>query len=66
MNKIFKLGGVAALALGAVSSFAAIDTTAATSGIADAQAATLVVLGAMVTMGAAVFGVKKILRLIGR
>ena len=48
------------------SSFAAIDVAAATTGIGDAQTAVLAVLATMITMGAAVFGVKKVLRLIGR
>lgn len=55
-----------ALALVAGSAHAVIDTTAATGGITDAQAAVLVVLGAMITMSAAIYGVKKILRLLGR
>lgn len=45
---------------------AAIDITAATAGIGDAQTAVLGVLAVMITMAAAVYGVKKVLRLIGR
>jgi len=45
---------------------AAIDVTAATTGISDAQTAVLAVLAAMITMAAAIFGVKKVLRLLGR
>lgn len=56
--------GASALVVG--SAHAAIDTTAATGGITDAQTAVLVVLGAMITMAAAIYGVKKILRLLGR
>lgn len=55
--------GVLAVSSGA---HAAIDVSAATTGIADAQTAVLAVLATMITMGAAVFGVKKVLRLIGR
>lgn len=53
---------------GAVTSpaFAAIDVSAATTGVSDAQTAVLAVLAAMVTMSAAIFGVKKVLRLLGR
>ncbi|WHZ11203.1 MAG: hypothetical protein OJF60_001642 [Burkholderiaceae bacterium] len=45
---------------------AAIDVTAATTGIADAQTAVLAVLAAMITMAAAVYGVVKVLALLGR
>ena len=44
---------------------AAIDVTAATTGIADAQTAVLAVLAAMITMAAAVYGVNKVLSLLG-
>lgn len=63
---MFKKIGASALALGAVSSFAAIDVTAATGGVSDAQTAVLAVLAVMITMSAAIFGVKKVLRLLGR
>jgi hypothetical protein len=49
-----------------MSSFAVIDVTAATTGISDAETAVLAVLAAMVTMAAAIYGVKKVLRLLGR
>jgi len=42
--------------------FAAIDVTAATDGIADAQTAVLAVLAAMLTMLVAVWGVRRVLR----
>ena len=45
---------------------AAIDVTAATTGVSDAQTAVLAVLAAMITMAAAIYGVKKVLRLLGR
>lgn len=45
---------------------AAIDVTAATTGISDAQTAVLAVLAAMITMAAAIYGVRKVLRLLGR
>ena len=57
---------VGGLALASVSSFAVIDVTAATTGVADASTAVLAVLAAMITMAAAIYGVKKVLRLLGR
>lgn len=63
---MFKKIAAGSLALASVASFAAIDVTAATTGIADAQTAVLAVLGTMITMGAAIYGVKRVLRLIGR
>jgi uncharacterized membrane protein len=67
MNKTFSrvLGGVSLLAL-SVPSFAAIDVTAATAGVADAQTAVLVILGLMITMAAAIYGVQKVRSLLGR
>lgn len=58
----------AALLAGVVGSpaFAAIDVASATSGISDAQTAVLAVLAVMITMAAAIFGVKKVLSLIGK
>jgi hypothetical protein len=53
--------GSGLLALSTLSS-AAIDVTAATTGIADASTAVLAVIAAMITMGVAVWGVKKVLR----
>lgn len=72
MNKRFrfvpaKLAAVATLGALAVSpAFAAIDVTAATTGVSDAQTAVLAVLAAMITMAAAVYGVRKVLSLLGR
>jgi len=63
MKKIVLGSGLLALV---GSSFAAIDVTAATAGVADAQTAVLAVLAVMITMAAAIFGVKKVLRLLGR
>jgi hypothetical protein len=54
------------LAFGAAASHASIDITAATAGITDAQTAVLAVLAAMITMAAAIYGVRKVLRLLGR
>lgn len=54
------------LAVLAGASNAAIDVTAATTGISDAQTAVLAVLAAMLTMGVAVWGVRKVLRFFGR
>lgn len=45
---------------------AAIDITAATTGVSDAQTAVLGVLAVMITMAAAIYGVKKVLSLLGR
>lgn len=56
------LGGLAVFA-GAAN--AAIDVTSATAGITDAQTAVLAVLAAMITMAAAIYGVKKVLHLLG-
>jgi len=61
-----RLLALASLAAFSVPSFAAIDITAATGGIADAQTAVLGVLAVMITMAAAIFGVRKVLRLLGR
>jgi hypothetical protein len=67
MNKSFlRVGGVvASLGLLASSAHAALDVTAATTGITDATTAVVAVLGAMIVMGAAFFGLKKIKALIG-
>lgn len=72
MNKRFKFFRVvpAVAGLGGVvlasASHAAIDVSAATTGVSDAQTAVLAVLAAMVTMAAAIYGVKKVLKLLGR
>lgn len=66
LGKSLVAGAAVGVAVVSNSAHAVIDTAAATTGISDAQTAVLVVLGAMITMGAAVYGVKKILRLIGR
>lgn len=61
-----KLAVLAPVAALPALSHAAIDVTAATTGVSDAQTAVLAVLAAMITMAAAIFGVKKVLRLLGR
>lgn len=67
MNKFLSRGSfVAAVALLGAPAFAVIDVTAATTGISDAQTAVLAVLAVMITMSAAIYGVKKVLRLLGR
>ncbi len=66
MNKTFSRILGLALVAGVSASHAAIDVTAATGGVADAQTAVLAVLAVMITMSAAIFGVKKVLRLLGR
>lgn len=64
-TNLIRLTALSAVVL-ASQAHAAVDVTAATAGIADAQTAVLAVLGVMITMAAAVFGVRKVLRLIGR
>lgn len=59
------LVAVGVLSLAGVAN-AAIDVSAATTGISDAQTAVLAVLAAMITMAAAVYGVRKVLKLLGR
>ena len=54
-----------ALAL-AGASHAAIDIATATAGVSDAQTAVLAILALMVTMSAAVYGLRKVMRLFGR
>jgi hypothetical protein len=68
MNKIRNWGAasLATLAVVTLPAHAVIDITAATTGISDAQTAVLAVLAAMITMAAAVYGVRKVLRLLGR
>lgn len=67
--KVFRVApvaaGLGALAL-SVPAFAAIDVTAATAGVADAQTAILAVLAAMIGLAVAVWGVRKVLRMFGR
>jgi hypothetical protein len=65
MNKMFARVSALALGLVSVSSFAALDITAATTGITDATTGVVTVLGALIVMGAAFFGLKKVKRLIG-
>jgi len=66
MNKYFPRVVAGGLALASLSSMAVSDVAAATTGISDAQTAVLSVLAAMVTMAAAIYGVKRVLRLLGR
>jgi len=61
-----RLLALASLVAFSVPSFAAVDIAAATTGIADAQTAVLGVLAVMITMAAAIFGVRKVLKLLGR
>jgi hypothetical protein len=65
MNKMFARVSASALGLVSIASFAAVDVTTATTGITDATSAVVTVLGALITMGAAFFGLKKVKRLIG-
>jgi len=71
MNKLSNrvLGGVAlAAAVSALSlpASAAIDIGSAIAGVNDAQDAVLGVLAVMITMAAAIFGTRKVLKLMGR
>jgi hypothetical protein len=59
------LGTFAALVV-STGANAAIDITAATTGITDASTAVLAVIAAMITMAVAVWGVKKVLKFFGR
>ncbi len=69
MRKIFA-SLVAMLALSMLvfspSAFAVIDISAATGGIADAQTALLALLGALIALSAAIFGVVKVYGFIRR
>lgn len=72
MNKMFrivrqnKLAVIGATLATAQAANAAIDITAATGGVSDAQTAVLGVLAVMITMAAAIFGIKKVLGLLNR
>lgn len=66
MNKNIQRGLLAVGVLASVGAAnAAVDITAATTGIGDAQTAVLAVLGTMITMAAAIFGVRKVLKFLG-
>lgn len=67
MNKFAKFAAVVAPSvLAAGASHAAIDVTAATAGISDAQTALVTVLGAFLAMGIAVYGLKRVIRIFGK
>lgn len=55
-----------AVALSAGSAHAALDVTAATTAVSDAQTAMLAVLGAMLTLAVAVWGLRRVIRMFGR
>lgn len=59
------LGGLSVVAVSAMAD-GGIDISTATAAITAAQTAVLAVLGAMVTMAGAVWGLRKIVRLFGR
>lgn len=70
MNKrsfVSRVAAGAALALPVVAfaAVAPIDVTPATEGITAAQVACVAVLGAMISMGAVLYGLKRVKRLIG-
>lgn len=62
LGRLAIVTGAAGASFLPVLSHAALDVTAATAGISDAQTAVLAVIAAMLTMGIAVWGVKKVLR----
>ena len=61
-----KLAVVGGALVPMLSHAAAIDISAATTGITDAQTAVLAVIAAMITMAVAVWGVRKVLKFFGR
>lgn len=70
INRLARIAGVSAGAFAGLvlsqGAQAAIDVSTATAGIADAQTAVLAVLAVMITMAAAIFGVRKVLKMFGR
>lgn len=60
------LAAVLSASTGAFAAATAIDTSAATDGIAAASTAVLAVLAAMIAMMAGIWGVRKVLRMFGR
>jgi hypothetical protein len=70
MCRLAKTAGVSLAGFGALvlsqGAQAAIDITAATAGITDAQSAALSVLALLITMAAALFGVYKVLGMLNR
>lgn len=48
------------LSMLAIPAFAAVDVTAALAGVTDAQTALLALLGGMIALSAAIFGVAKV------
>lgn len=66
ISKFSQRAALAAVLAALLLSHAAIDTAVATGGISDAQTAIVTVLGAMITMAAAIFGLYKVYGLINR
>lgn len=66
ISKFPQRAALAAVLAAPLLSHAAIDTATATTGISDASAAVATVIGAMITMAAAIFGLYKVYGLINR
>ena len=64
-NKLAALAVMPAVVLASSPALAAIDVTAATTGIADAQTAVLAVLGTLFGFILAVWGIRRVMRLFG-
>lgn len=69
LKKLMSLKTVVPAVLTAVSSvpaFAAVDTAAMTAGITEAQTAILAVIGALIALSVAIFGVTKVYSFISK
>ena len=69
LKKMMSLKTVVPAVLTAVSSvpaFAAVDTAAMTAGITEAQTAILAVIGALIALSVAIFGVTKVYSFISK
>lgn len=64
--KNYHLLPVAGLMLVSASSFAVIDVTAVTTGITDAQTALLAVIGGLMALSVALFGITKVYRFVSK
>jgi shikimate kinase len=61
-----KVLAVVSLAMAAAAANAAVDITAATTGVSDAQTALLSLLGAFMGLSAAIYGVVKVYRFLSK
>lgn len=64
--KSLKIAVPALLVAASAPAFAVIDTAAMTSGITEAQTAILTVIGALIALSVAIFGVTKVYSFISR